>query len=80
MKRKEQYTVQLDPEFVEKLDKLANKLGLTRSQLMRNLLINGYEETVVLDKLGLVAAVKFGQKVKEYKEKLLKELFPENNE
>jgi len=62
-KAKEQYTVQLDPEFVEKLDKLAGKIGISRSNLMRNLLENAYEDAVMLDRIGLVAAFKFGQKM-----------------
>jgi predicted transcriptional regulator len=66
---KEQYTVQLDPNFVEKLDKMAEKIGVSRSQLMRNLLINAYDDAVMLDKIGLLAAFKFGQKmIKKIKE------------
>jgi predicted transcriptional regulator len=30
-KAKEQYTVQLEPEFVAKLDKMAEKIGVSRS-------------------------------------------------
>jgi predicted transcriptional regulator len=68
-KVKEQYTVQLDPKFVEKLDKMAEKIGVSRSQLMRNLLQNAYEDAVMLDKIGLLAAFKFGQKmIKKIKE------------
>lgn len=62
-KAKEQYTVQLDPEFVSKLDKMAEKLNLSRSQLMRNLMESGYEDAVMLEKIGLIAAFKFGQKL-----------------
>ncbi len=60
---KEQYTVQLDPEFAERLDKLAAKIGISRSNLMRNLMENGYEDAVMLDRIGLLAAFKFGQKM-----------------
>ena len=63
VKAKEQYTVQLDPEFVQKLDKMAAKIGISRSNLMRNLLENGYEDAVMLDRIGLVAAFKFGLKL-----------------
>ena len=62
-KAKGQYTVQLEPEFVAKLDTLADKLGVSRSQLMRNLMESGYEDTVMLEKIGLLAAFKFGQKL-----------------
>lgn len=60
-KMKEQYTVQLEPEFVDKLDKLADKLGLTRSQLMRNFLESGYADAMMLEEIGLLAAFRFGQ-------------------
>lgn len=63
VKAKEQYTVQLDPQFVEKLDKMAEKIGVSRSQLMRNFLESAYEDAVMLDKIGLLAAFKFGQKM-----------------
>lgn len=62
-KAKEQYTVQLEPEFVAQLDKLAAKIGLTRSQLMRNLLHVAYDDVIVLDKIGLIAAFQMGQKL-----------------
>jgi len=57
-KNMEQYTVQLDPEFVKKLDKMANKYGLHRSQLMRNFLESAYEDAAVLDKMGIIPLVK----------------------
>ncbi len=62
-KAKEQYTVQLEPEFVDKLDRMAAKFNLSRSQLMRNLMESGYDDAVMLDKIGLIAALKFGQKM-----------------
>ncbi len=62
-KTKEQYTVQLEPEFVAKLDEMATKIGVSRSQLMRNLLESAYEDAIMLEKIGLLAAFKFGQKL-----------------
>lgn len=68
-KAKEQYTVQLEPQFVAKLDKMAEKIGVSRSQLMRNLLESAYEDALMLDRIGLIAAFHFGQKmVKKIKE------------
>jgi predicted transcriptional regulator len=58
-----QYTVQLDPEFVEKVDKMADRLGLSRSQIMRNLMMSGYEDAELLDRFGLFSAFRLGQKV-----------------
>jgi len=72
-KAKEQYTVQLEPEFVERLDKMAAKLELSRSQLMRNLLKTAYDDAVIYDKLGVFKAIQVGRMVKEYKDKLVKE-------
>ncbi len=63
VKSKEQYTVQLDPEFVKKIDRMAEKLGLSRSQLMRNLMESAYEDFLILEKIGLLTAFKFGEKI-----------------
>lgn len=57
-KKKEAYTVQLDPEFVAKIDRLADKLGISRSQLMGNLLQTAYEEAETLDRLGVLTATR----------------------
>ena len=48
---------------MEKVDELANKLGLSRSQMMRNLIISGYDDAIILEKSGLFTAFSFGQKV-----------------
>lgn len=71
-KRKQAYTVQLDPDFVEKIDKMADKLGLSRSQLMGNLLESGYEDAVILDKFGFLTA---GRAINDLKDKY----FPRKN-
>lgn len=57
-KKKEAFTVQLDPDFVKKIDKLADKIGLSRSQFMGNLLQTAYEDAVWLDKIGVLSAVR----------------------
>lgn len=62
-KMKEQYTVQLDPEFVDKLDEMATKLGISRSQIMRNFLEYAYDDAVMLEKVGMFATLKFGPKL-----------------
>jgi|WetSurMetagenome_2_1015567.scaffolds.fasta_scaffold691931_1 hypothetical protein len=67
-KKKEAYTVQLDPDFIEKIDKLADKLGLSRSQFMGNLLQSAYEDVAILDKLGLLTA---SRTISDLKEKYL---------
>lgn len=60
-KDREQYTVQLDPEFVKKIDKMADKYDLSRSQLMRNLLELAFDQAVLLDQLGMMPLVKYAK-------------------
>ena len=62
-KAKVQVTVQLDAEFVEKIDKMAERLSLSRSQVIRNLAVNGYDDAAILEKTGLFSAYKLGEKV-----------------
>lgn len=69
--KKINFTVQLEPEMVEEIDNLAEKIGISRGQLMRNCLISGFDDAKVLDKLGLVQASLYFKKLKEYKEKLI---------
>lgn len=78
MKNFEQITIHVHPGFTEKLDKLAGKLDLTRSQLARNLLEMGYEDAMILEKIGIVPAVQLFRKLKEMKSSLLKETLEEN--
>lgn len=54
----EQYTVQLDPEFVKRIDEMAKKLDLSRNQLMRNFLESAYEDAKMLDNIGLLPLFK----------------------
>jgi len=57
-KKKEAYTIQLDPDFVDEIDKLAKKLGLSRSQFMGRLLQSGYDDAYWLDKLGVLTVAR----------------------
>jgi len=54
-------------DLLEKLDYLANKMGLSRNQLMNNLLTLGADDLLTLDKLGLI---RFGVGVRSVMEKL----------
>jgi len=62
-KAKMQVTIQLEAEFVEKVDRMAERLSLSRSQMIRNLAVNGYDDAVILEKTGLFSAYKLGEKV-----------------
>jgi len=46
----------MSPEEIARIDRLAEKGGLTRSQFLRNLVVVGLEETETMEKLGLVRA------------------------
>jgi predicted DNA-binding protein len=46
----------MTPTEIERLDRLASKIGLNRSQFLRNLVMEGVEETEVFEKVGLIRA------------------------
>ena len=46
----------MTPSEIERLDTMAEKMGLTRSQFLRNLIVVGLEETELFNKFGLVRA------------------------
>jgi metal-responsive CopG/Arc/MetJ family transcriptional regulator len=60
---KKQYPVQLEDDFIKRIDKLANKLGHTRSQMIRNLLIQGLADAEMIDKTGIFSAVMFSRDI-----------------
>jgi predicted DNA-binding protein len=72
---KKNYSIQLDDEFADKLQKLADRLEIPRSQLMRNLLQNGYDEAIYLEKLGVVYVSK---KIRSLKEDFFDKIFSQN--
>jgi hypothetical protein len=69
---KKQYTVQLEDEVINRIDKLAEKLGHNRSQMMRNLLLQGLTDGEMIDKTGIFSAVIFSKNILgKFKEALL---------
>jgi len=46
----------MTPSEIERLDKMAEKAGLSRSQFIRNLIEVGLEETEIFDRFGLLRA------------------------
>jgi len=60
---KQQFTVMLKPSVVKEIDKYAVKAELSRSQLMANLIEMGLDDARVLDKMGLLNALKAGRKI-----------------
>lgn len=70
---KKQYNVQLDDAVVERIDRLAEKLELTRSQAMRNMLLIGLDEGEVIDSTGIFSAVMFSRVLmRKFKEAALR--------
>ena len=51
-------TTYFDESFVEQLDALADKIGIPRSQMVRNLTMMAYEDAKILDAFGLFTLVR----------------------
>lgn len=60
---KKQYTVQLEDDIIERIDRLANKLGHSRSQMMRTFMIQGLDDAEMIDKTGIFSAVTFSKEI-----------------
>lgn len=71
---KQQYTVMLRPSVVKEIDRLAAIRGRrTRSELMGNLIDIGIEELQTLEKLGLLHAAKYTDRIyKKLKDAMMK--------
>jgi metal-responsive CopG/Arc/MetJ family transcriptional regulator len=69
---KKQYTVMLKPSIVREMDRLADKLDLSRSQLIANLVESGLDDAKILERIGAFKMVMVGGKVaRGLKHKLL---------
>lgn len=60
---KKQYTVMLEPKMVDEIDRIAEKVGISRSQLMKNMIEVGLESVKVYEALGVISAVGYGRKI-----------------
>ena len=54
---KQQYTIMLKPSVVKEIDRIAERIGLTRSQLMGNYIEFGMEESQGMERVGIIKAV-----------------------
>ena len=67
---RKQYNVQLDDKDVERIDRLAAQRKMTRTQLMRNLILIGLDDAELLQKTGVLTFAEFNKDfmstVKEY--------------
>lgn len=61
---KQQYTIMLKPSVVKEIDRIAEKIGMTRSQLMGNYIEFGMEETQGMERVGIIKAVSVFRKMK----------------
>ena len=59
-KKLEQINVMLERSDIEKIERLAKKIGITRGQLMRNLVKNSLDEALLFDKTGFLGVVTSG--------------------
>lgn len=60
-----QYSVQLEDEIIARIDKLAEKLDLTRSQILRNFVLTGLEDAEILNKSGVFNIIKIGKDIRK---------------
>lgn len=51
-------TTYLDEAFVDELDVLADKIGIPRSQMVRNLTMMAFEDVKILDAFGLFTLIR----------------------
>lgn len=54
MKKKPQIAISLEKSDLVKVDKIASKLGISRSALIRNLVKMGLDDAVVMNNVGVV--------------------------
>ena len=63
---KKQYTVMLEPQIVEEIDRIAKKVGISRSHLMKNMIEVGLDSAKVYESLGIISAVSYGRKIVDW--------------
>lgn|GEM_PF-3209894 len=67
----EQINVMLETKEIKEIERLAKKIGISRGQLMRNLVRNGLEDARMFDKSGFLAVVCSGYKaIKEMRDRI----------
>jgi len=60
-----QYNVQLEDDVIERIDRLAEKLELNRSQILKNLLMSGLEDAELINAVGFFDAIKLSKKIRK---------------
>jgi predicted DNA-binding protein len=62
---RKQYNVQLEDDVIERVDKLAEKFELNRSQILRNFILMGLEDAEILNKTGVLTVIKIGREIRQ---------------
>lgn len=62
---RKQYNVQLEDNVIERIDRLAETLDLSRSQVLRNLIMVALEDAEILNKTGILKVLKIGSNVRK---------------
>lgn len=55
MNQTEKFTFRTNARLLQRMDYCAQKMGLSRNQLMNNLLACGTDDLLILDKVGLLS-------------------------
>lgn len=61
-------TVKFTDKELEEIEKIANRINITRTTLIRNMTLSGLEDAKFLDKIG---ALKGAKKLLDFKDRLL---------
>lgn len=56
----EQINVMLERSDIDEIERFAKKIGISRGQLMRNLVKNGLDDATMFDKIGLLGIITSG--------------------
>jgi len=62
---RKQYNVQFEDEVIERIDKLAEKFELNRSQILRNFILMGLEDAEILNKTGVLTVIKISREIRK---------------
>jgi predicted transcriptional regulator len=73
-KKRVPITVQLDPDFVKQMDQLAEGMGISRGQLMRQCIELGMQDAIMIDSNSIIQAIYKMKKIKEFKQSLYDEI------
>ena len=65
MKKEKRITIRLSEEEYERIEKVAKKLNMPISRVIRNLTMAGLEDAELLDKLGFFNIAKIIEKIRE---------------